>query len=69
MIQVLDHIEKMLPYLPPWGKMDRKAYVRMDLNENTNDPPAPVMEALADWAKSGRFQMYPDYAQFMPELA
>ncbi len=59
----------MGPYKPPWTGLDRSGYLRMDLNENTLDPPEHVKEALKRYIDSNRIQMYPEYEEFMLKLS
>jgi histidinol-phosphate aminotransferase len=69
MIKVKSHIASMGPYKPPWTGLDRSGYLRLDLNENTLDPPEHVKEALKRYIDSNRIQMYPEYEQFMLKLS
>jgi histidinol-phosphate aminotransferase len=69
MIKVKSHIAAMGPYKPPWTGLDRSGYLRLDLNENTLDPPEHVKEALKNYINSNRIQMYPEYEQFMFKLS
>ncbi len=69
MIRVKPYIEAMSPYSPPWSNMDRSGFLRMDLNENTLDPPDHVIRAIKDWLDQKRIQLYPEYSRFMPKLA
>ncbi|MGE0083760.1 MAG: histidinol-phosphate transaminase [Desulfococcaceae bacterium] len=69
MIRVKPYIASMSPYSPPWSNMDRSGFLRMDLNENTLNPPEHVIRALKNWLDQKRFQMYPEYSRFMPKLA
>jgi histidinol-phosphate aminotransferase len=56
-------------YTPPWSHLDRRAYLRFDLNENTSALPDVVKKALKDWVQGDAIPLYPDYASFMPTLA
>jgi len=69
MINVKANIAAMSPYSPPWSDMDRKAYLRLDLNENTQDPPAHVMAAIRGYIDEKRIQMYPEYGKFLTTLS
>ncbi|MDM8517016.1 histidinol-phosphate transaminase [Desulfobacterales bacterium HSG16] len=69
MIKVKPCIAKMATYKPPWTNMDRSGYLRLDLNENTLNPPEHVNEALKSYINANRIMMYPDYDEFMPKLA
>lgn len=69
MIKVKSHIAAMGPYKPPWTGLDRSGYLRLDLNENTLDPPEHVKKALKNYIDSNRIQMYPEYEEFMSKLS
>jgi histidinol-phosphate aminotransferase len=56
-------------YSPPWSALDRTAFLRFDLNENTLPLPDCVKAALKDWIDADQISLYPDYAAFMPKLA
>ncbi len=69
MIHVKSHIAAMAPYQPPWSNIDRSGYLRMDLNENTMDPPLHVREALKNYIDQNRIQMYPEYELFLSKAS
>ncbi|MEE4358477.1 MAG: histidinol-phosphate transaminase [Desulfococcaceae bacterium] len=69
MPQVKPHIAAMSPYSPPWTGLDRSAYLRLDLNENSLDPPDHVIRALKSCLDRKGIQMYPEYFRFLPKLA
>ncbi len=69
MIQVKSHVAAMAKYQPPWTGLDRSGYLRMDLNENTLDPPEHVKAALKAYIDGNRIQMYPEYDRFMEKLS
>ena len=69
MINVQPFVASVSTYEPPWSKMDRHQYLRLDLNENTLNPPEHVKKALKQYIDDNRIQMYPNYWQFMPKLA
>ncbi|MFO8084378.1 MAG: histidinol-phosphate transaminase [Desulfobacterales bacterium] len=69
MIQVKSHIASMGPYKPPWTGLDRSRYLRLDLNENTLNPPDHVKLALKSYIDSNCIQMYPEYETFMTQLS
>lgn len=69
MIQVKPHIASMGPYSPPWTGLNRSQYLRLDLNENTLDPPEHVKAALKNYIDQNRFQMYPEYEDFLSKLS
>jgi histidinol-phosphate aminotransferase len=66
--QVKPHIAAMSAYSPPWTNLDRKQYLRLDLNENTQAPPECVNIALRNLVDDKHLQMYPDYSRFLPKL-
>ncbi len=68
-INVQPHIAALSIYSPPWTGLDRRQYLRLDLNENTQAPPACVSTALKALIDEPRLQMYPDYGDFIPRLA
>jgi histidinol-phosphate aminotransferase len=49
--------------------MDRKNFIRFDLNENSLDPPESVKSALKAFIDANRIQMYPEYGSFMETLS
>ena len=69
MIRVKSHIAAMAKYQPPWTGLDRSGYLRLDLNENTLDPPEHVKAALKAYIDDNRIQMYPEYERFMEKLS
>ncbi len=69
MLQVKPQIAALSIYRPPWSSIDRTAFLRFDLNENTLPLPDCVKAALKDWIDSDQIPLYPDYAAFMPKLA
>ena len=69
MIQVKSNIAKMVSYSPPWSNIDRTKYLRLDLNENTQNPPEHVIEALKKNIDEKRIQLYPAYGNFLKKLA
>ena len=69
MLKVQDHIAALSTYKPPWSHLDRTAYLRFDLNENTLPLPACVKQALKDFIDRDLIPLYPDYAAFLPQLA
>ncbi|CAN2043092.1 Aminotransferase class I/II-fold pyridoxal phosphate-dependent enzyme [Candidatus Magnetomoraceae bacterium gMMP-1] len=69
MIQVKPYISVMSLYSPPWSNMDRGEYLRLDLNENTQQPPEHVKAALKEYIDENRIQMYPEYDRFLSKLS
>ena len=69
MIQVKPYIADMSTYSPPWSRIDRTRFLRLDLNENTLSPPQHVKEALKQFIDDDRIQMYPSHWRFLSTLA
>lgn len=69
MLHVKPQIAALSIYRPPWSSLDRTAFLRFDLNENTLPLPDCVKTALKRWVDADRIPLYPDYADFMPKLA
>lgn len=69
MVRVKPYIYEISIYSPPWSKIDRTQYMRLDLNENTLNPPEHVKDALKRYIDSNRIQMYPDTRHFISKLA
>ncbi|MGR0480407.1 MAG: pyridoxal phosphate-dependent aminotransferase [Candidatus Electronema sp. V4] len=69
MLRVKPQIAALSTYKPPWSHIDRTAYLRFDLNENTLPLPGCVKAALHDFIDSDRIPLYPDCAAFLPKLA
>ena len=69
MPHVKPQIAALSIYSPPWSSLDRTAFLRFDLNENTLPLPDCVKAALKAFIDSDRIPLYPDYAAFMPKLA
>ena len=66
---VKPYIQGIQPYSPPWTKLDRTQYLRLDLNENIDPLPPPVLEALKQEVERELIGMYPEYDEFLEELA
>ncbi|CAG1021147.1 partial Histidinol-phosphate aminotransferase, partial [Methylococcales bacterium] len=69
MIHVQSNIAAMTAYTASWGNLDRKKYLRLDLNENTQPLPGHVNAALKRLVDEQSLQMYPNYAHFLPKLS
>jgi histidinol-phosphate aminotransferase len=69
MLKVQSHIAALSTYKPPWSHLDRTAYLRFDLNENTLPLPVCVKNAIKDFIDRDLIALYPDYATFLPKLA
>lgn len=69
MIQVKSYIANMSTYSPPWSRLDRTPFLRLDLNENTLPPPQHVKEALKRFIEDDKIQMYPSHWSFLSLLA
>ena len=68
-ISVRSSVATLSPYVPPWLGLDRRHYMRLDMNENTLAPPTVVQEALQTFLAQGNLQMYPDYGWFLEKLS
>ncbi|MBF0118369.1 MAG: aminotransferase class I/II-fold pyridoxal phosphate-dependent enzyme [Desulfobacterales bacterium] len=69
MIKVKPNISDMLQYSPPWAHIDRTKYLRLDLNENTLNPPKHVLDSLKNYIDENKIQMYPEYSSFLLKLS
>ncbi len=68
MIQVKPNIAAMTAYTAVWKNLDRRKYLRLDLNENTQPLPEHVNAALKRLIEEQSLQMYPSYEHFLPKL-
>ena len=64
---VLHHITELDAYAPPWTGLERKDYLRLDLNECTGALPQVAVEAIREQLKY--VPLYPDYRAFGRTLA
>lgn len=55
------HIHAMSAYKPPLDGRDPQSHLLFDFNERTLPVSQPVVDAIVDYVKSGRLQMYPAY--------
>jgi histidinol-phosphate aminotransferase len=69
MIQVKANIAAMTAYTAAWKDLDRRKYLRLDLNENTQPLPEHVNDALRRLIEERSLQMYPSYERFLPKLS
>lgn len=69
MIRVKPYIEAMGEYKPPWKGIQRRDYLRLDLNEYTKDTPGYVIDALTKEIQKGEVQMYPEDRDFLEALS
>ena len=67
MITVQDHIAGLGAYAPPWSGLDRRPYLRLDLNECTRPLPKVAVEAITRQLEY--VHLYPSYESFIPTLA
>ena len=68
-LRIKTNIATLQPYAPPWTGINRREYLRLDLNENTMPPPVVVQHALRALVEDGALQMYPEYGWFYPTLS
>ncbi len=66
---IKDHIVKMSAYSPPLEGRDPTAYTLLDFNERTLPVGEKVQEALIEYIRSGRLQMYPSYSNTVELIA
>jgi len=64
---VSPHIAKLDAYAPPWTGLDRKGFLRLDLNECTYPLPRVAVEAITEQLPF--VPLYPDYQAFGGKLA
>jgi histidinol-phosphate aminotransferase len=64
---VSPHIAKLDLYAPPWTGLDRRGYLRLDLNECTCPLPRVAVEAITE--ELPFVPLYPDYQVFRGKLA
>ena len=69
MISVKSHIAAIQAYTTPWALIDRRDYLRLDLNENTQALPASVVEQMAQLIRERGVHCYPDYRGFGAQLS
>lgn len=63
------HIHAMTAYKPPLDGRDPKRHTLLDFNERTVPVSQPVIDALVDYVRSGRLQMYPAYGDIEQLIA
>jgi histidinol-phosphate aminotransferase len=63
------HIAAMSAYKPPLDGRDPHAHLLLDFNERTLPMAEVVQQALIDYIKSGRLQMYPAYGNVTDLIA
>ncbi len=66
-IEVQPHIAQMGAYAPPWTGLDRKDFLRLDLNECTRPLPQCAIDAVAEQLPYA--PLYPDYQAFGAKLS
>ncbi len=63
------HIDAMGAYAPPLDGRDAQSHLLLDFNERTVPVVNVVQEALIEYIKSGRLQMYPSYGDITQVIA
>ena len=63
------HIQAMSAYAPPLDGRDPDTHDLLDFNERTRPVSEGVQNALIDYIRSGRLQMYPAYANVVDRIA
>lgn len=64
-----DHINRMSAYKPPLDGRDPKQHLLLDFNERTLPVSETVENALVDYIRDGRLQMYPAYGDIVERIA
>lgn len=63
------HIDAMSAYKPPLDGRDPHSHLLLDFNERTLPIAEVVQEAMIDYIRSGRLQMYPAYGDTVDLIA
>lgn len=63
------HIDTIGAYTPPLDGRDPQRFTLLDFNERTVPLSAVVQEALVDYIRAGRMQMYPAYGDVVQVIA
>lgn len=63
------HLDTIGAYTPPLDGRDPHKFTLLDFNERTVPLSAVVQEALVDYIRAGRLQMYPAYGDIVPVIA
>lgn len=63
------HIDAMTAYAPPLEGRDPQRFTLLDFNERTSPVSKVVEDALVDYIRSGRLQMYPSYSDVVERIA
>lgn len=63
------HIDAMGAYKPPLDGRDPHDHLLLDFNERVLPVAEPVQQALIDYIRSGRLQMYPAYGDTVEVIA
>jgi histidinol-phosphate aminotransferase len=63
------HITAMSAYKPPLDGRDAHSHLLLDFNERTLPVNKDVEDALVDYIRSGRLQMYPSYGDVVAQIA
>ncbi|MBI5414164.1 histidinol-phosphate transaminase [Candidatus Peregrinibacteria bacterium] len=65
----LSQIQQMKPYLPPLeGRINYEGML-LDFNERTIPPSPKVFEAIQEFLKTGKLNLYPEYFDFCEQVA
>ncbi len=63
------HLYKLSAYKPPLEGRDPDKHLLLDFNERTLPVSAPVRDALIDFIRSDRIQLYPSYGDIVQRLS
>ena len=63
------HIDTIGAYTPPLDGRDPHRFTLLDFNERTVPLSPVVQEALVDYIRAGRLQMYPAYGDVVQVIA
>lgn len=66
---VRDNIRDMKPYNPPIEGRASSGYRLLDFNERTVEPSKKVIDAIKEFADSGKIRCYPEYAGLEDKIA
>ncbi len=69
MMPVRPNIAAIHAYKTPWAMLDRMEYLRLDLNENTQDLPECALERMVQFIRETGVGCYPDYRVANRQLA
>lgn len=63
------HLYQLSAYKPPIEGRDPARHLLLDFNERTLPVSQPVLDALIDYVRSDRIQLYPSYGDIVERLA